>query len=86
MPVSAPPQSILDRVYLEVRAKLLEVAASLDRIDRADDAAQLQRDPRMEQITKAIQILKTGRLDRAEQIQLTFSDTYTPTWPRPTPR
>lgn len=86
MPVSTPLPTILDRVYLDVRARLLEVAASLDRIDRAEDAAETQRDPRMEQILKAIQILKTGRLDRAEQIQLTFSDPYVSNWSRPQPR
>lgn len=86
MPVPAAPPTILDRVYLEVRARLLEVAASLDRIDRSEDADETQRDPRMEQILKAIQILKTGRLDRAEQIQLTFSDPYVSSWTRPQPR
>ena len=86
MPVSAPPPTVLDRVYLEVRAKLLEVAASLDRIDRAEDSAVMQQDPRLDQIHQAIEILKTGRLDRAEQIQMAFSDAYVSAWPRPKAR
>ena len=86
MSVSAPSPTVLDRVYLEVRARLLEVAASLDRIDRAEDAATLQQDPRLDQIHKAIEILKMGRLDRAEQIQMAFSDAYVSTWPRPKAR
>lgn len=83
-PAAAP--TILDRVYLEIRAKLLEVAASLDRIDRAEDADELLADHRMRQIHASLEILQTGRLDRAEQIQLVHSDQYDPAWQRPRPR
>jgi hypothetical protein len=83
-PAAAP--TILDRVYLEIRAKLLEVAASLDRIERADDAEELLADHRMRQIHASLDILQTGRLDRAERIQLVHSDQYDPSWPRPRPR
>lgn len=83
-PAAAP--TILDRVYLEIRAKLLEVAASLDRIDRAEDSAEMHADHRMRLIQKSLDILQTGCLDRAEQIQLIHSDQYDPSWQRPRPR
>ena len=83
-PLNAP--AILDRIYLEVRAKLLEVAASLDRIDRADDADAVLPDPRLKQIHEAIEILQSDRDDRAERIQMLFSDPYVPNWNRATKR
>lgn len=73
---------VLDRVYLEVRAKLLEVAACLDRIERSDGAAAAQADPRWTQLMRGIEILTHGRSDRAEQIQMLFSDPYVPNWNR----
>lgn len=71
---------ILDRVYLEVRCKLLDVAACLDRVDRGDDAAAATKDPRYEQLRRGIEILHGAGPDRAEQIQLLFSDAYEAHW------
>lgn len=71
---------ILDRHYLEVRARLLEIAATLDRIDRAGglDAD----DPRRQQIAKGIEILQEAGSQRAEQLQLLFSRPYDENWRR----
>lgn len=72
--------AILDRVYLEVRCKLLEVAASLDRIHRAEGNELAERDPRMKQLLDGVAILSTGGDDRAERIQMLFSDPYVANW------
>ena len=77
-PLTAP--AVLDRVYLEVRAKLLEVAASLDRIERSDDAETLRRDDRLRQIRETIAILNSPGSDRAERVQMVFSDPYVSHW------
>ena len=71
--------AVLDREFLEIRAKLLEVAASLDRLERA--AGSVEGDPRLERIRQAIELLadESGR-DRAEAIQLLFSRQYDPNW------
>ncbi|MGE0607505.1 MAG: hypothetical protein AB7O62_10450 [Pirellulales bacterium] len=69
---------ILNRVYLEIRAKLLEVGASLDRLDRADGL--VDDDPRLGRIRQALAILAAGQPDRAEQIQLLFSLPYEDDW------
>lgn len=82
--MSAPPaaSAVLDRVYLEVRAKLLEIAACLDRIERAEGAAAARADARWGQLERGIEILKRSGFDRAEQIQMLFSDPYVPNWSR----
>lgn len=79
-PINA--SAILDRVYLDVRCKLLDIAASLDRVARADDAVAVEGDLRLAQIAEGIDILSTGGFDRAERIQMLFSDPYVPNWNR----
>jgi hypothetical protein len=70
---------VLDRVYLEVRCRFLDVAACLDRIDRAEDVA---KDPRYQQLRRGIELLLAESPNRAEQIQMLFSDTYEANWNR----
>lgn len=74
---------IFDRVFLETRAKLLEVAATLDRLDRAEGTDDVRNDFRMEQIRKSIDLIQNGSDDRAEQLQIIFSDPYDEGWKRP---
>ncbi|MDA7875269.1 hypothetical protein N9Z58_00820 [bacterium] len=73
-------KQILDREFLEIRAKILEVAAALDRIERAE--GDVSGEPRMALIAEAIKIIASGHSDpiRAEKIQLLFSRTYDEQW------
>ena len=71
---------IFERDFLLIRAKLLEIAASLDRIERADAAEVVNKDERRGRIEQAIEILSGGGFDRAERIQLLFSDPYDADW------
>ena len=71
---------VLDRHYLEVRCKMLEVAATLDRISRAEGTAGIASDPRLEQVAKALEILASDGDDRAERLQMVFSDPYQAGW------
>lgn len=77
-----PPQKALDQFYLEARARILEVAATLDRIDRGSAASP--DDPRLGLLHQAIHVLNqsTSRpaTDRAEQLQLLFSRQYDAQW------
>ncbi len=77
---------ILDQVFLDVRAKLLEVAAALDRLDRATSAEAVAQDIRRQRLQKTLEILLTQTGNRAEQLQLLFSDNYDEKWVRPSPR
>ena len=69
---------ILNRVYLDIRAKLLEVGASLDRLDRAEGS--VQDDPRLQRIRQALAILAADQSDRAEKIQLLCSLPFETGW------
>lgn len=71
-------KQILDQEFLEIRSRILDVASSLDRIQRADgDAAE---DPRMQKISEALQIAVSPEGHRAERIQLLFSRQYDEHW------
>jgi hypothetical protein len=70
----------LQREFLEIRARLLAVAASLDRIGRS--SGQVEDDPRWQKIQKAIELLRNEDGDRAEQVQLLMSRPYDDHWPQ----
>jgi hypothetical protein len=78
MPHPLTAAEVLNREFLEVRARLLQVAAALDRLDRA--AGSVADDPRRQNIAKALDVLRSGGEQRSEQIQLIFSRDYNPTW------
>ena len=71
---------VLDRHYLELRCEILNLAAALDRIERADGYAAVAGDPRLARLAKGLEILGTSGADRAERVQLLFSDEYQPGW------
>jgi len=73
-----PAAQVLDREFLEVRAKLLELAASFDRLDRA--TGSVASDSRLALIREGLDILRSDNDDRAEQIQLLFSRQYEDDW------
>ena len=72
--------AVLDRIYLDVRCRLLDIAASLDRVERAEGSDDVKDDPRLKQLLDGVVILASGESDRAERIQMLFSDAYTPGW------
>ena len=75
MPLSPPTPAnasrVLDTYFLETRAKLLEIAANLDRVDRA--GGMPTGDARLTFIQTALKILQTSEPNRAEQIQRLYS-------------
>lgn len=70
--------AILDREFLELRAKILQLAASFDRLDRG--MGLVADDPRMQLIHDGLKILQQADGDRAEQLQLLFSRAYADSW------
>lgn len=72
--------AILDHDYLEVRAKILEIAAALDRLDRAPESHLHPPDRRLAEIRQAIEALLEPGPGRAETIQRIFSLEYDPAW------
>lgn len=68
---------IFSREFLEIRAKILEIAASLDRMDRADGDCD---DVRKELIDHGLQILSSDQSDKAVAVQMLFSRDYEKGW------
>jgi hypothetical protein len=76
MKTARPPTApeVLDTYFLELRARLLEIAATLDRIARAEGGtAAVANDPRLPFITAALAILQSDAPNKAEQIQTLYS-------------
>ena len=71
-------QEVLHREFLLVRAKVLEIAACLDRIDRAE--GDLPHSSQRELLSAAIGQLLGDSGNRAEQIQMLFSRDYSDGW------
>jgi len=80
MSTNMTANDVLDREFLKARHEILDVAAALDRIERADGAGAVAGDPRMAQLREAIALLIDGKPDRAERVQMVFSDDYDPNW------
>ena len=68
----------LEQEFLFLRAKILEAAAVLDRLDRGD--GDVDDDPRIGKILHALEVVRRGGGDRAEQVQMIFSREYDPNW------
>ena len=71
-------EEILDDEFLTIRAKLLDVAAALDRIERGE--GEVVDASRMQLISEAIEIVGSATPHRAERIQLLFSREYDQAW------
>ena len=84
--------AVLDRDFLETRCKILEIAAILDRIDRAPARHGEHPDPRLTQLRQALEALLVPEPGRAETVQRIFSLDFDPAWretlnvPRPKAR
>lgn len=81
-----PSAKALDQYFLDARARLLDLAAILDRIDRGGDPAGVATDPRMLRLRQAAETLLAAAPGRAERVQRIFSLEYDPGWPVPEPR
>jgi hypothetical protein len=86
MPIPMLAGAVLDRYFLEMRSKVLDVAAALDRIERAAEPQRSAADARMAKLRQAVEILLDARPDRAARVLAIFSDPYDPKWPRPAKR
>jgi len=63
-------QQVLDLYFLDARHKLIEIAAFMDRVERAKG----EEDFRMKNFRAALNELAQGQTKRAEKVLLSFSD------------
>ena len=66
-------QQILDLYFMDARFKLIELAAFLDRVDRAE----VQADFRLDAFRQALRELDANEPDRARKVLLALSDSTT---------
>ena len=66
-------QQVLDLYFIDARFRLIELAAFLDRVDRAEG----QADFRLDAFRHAVRELNGRKPERAKQVLLAFSDPTT---------
>ena len=71
-------QAVFEADFLALRAKILEIAAGLDRFDRA--GGEWTGDPRRVRLDEAIRLLLADEPERAAHVQLLFSRPYDAQW------
>ena len=67
-------QEVIDRYFLEHRAKVLDIAAFLDRVDRCESGHD---DFRIQALIQCIKELESSEAGRAERILNNLSDRTT---------
>lgn len=80
MPTAPTASELLDRDYLSVRSRILDIAAALDRIDRGSGAGVVPADARIIALRSGIASLIDDEPDRARRVQMVFSDEFDPAW------
>ena len=73
------PKQVVDKYYLETRCMLIEIAATLDRVERAIERSPgpaKYQDERLELIRNSLAFLseKNSGPNRSEQVLLMFTD------------
>ena len=76
MPRSA--SDVLQSEYLIARSKILELAATLDRLDRS--SGTVDDHPQKKLLLEGIEILLSQSPNRAEKLQVLMSRPYDPQW------
>jgi len=66
---------ILDLYFIENRARLLDIASFLDRIDRHEGAEQARKDFRYQAFVKCVAAVLNSAGERTKVVQLLCSDT-----------
>jgi hypothetical protein len=78
MPTEQTANAVLNREFLTMRSRLIELAAALDRIDRAEGSAG--GDERLQQVRQALGVLSGDQPGRAERVQQVFSLGFQDDW------
>ena len=71
-------EQVLERDYLEMRARLLELAAFFDRLDRGGGVPA--QDVRLQKLRQAAELVLQASEHRAERLQMLFSRPYEVDW------
>lgn len=69
---SLSPVQLVDEYFIENRNRIIEVAAFLDRLDRADPS--VRQDFRVRVLSDALRIVSSDSPNRVREIQMLMSD------------
>ena len=72
-------RQVFDRDFLEIRAKILELAASLDRLDRAPGRPGINPDRRVSEVRQALETLLVPEPGRARPSSVSSPESTIPT-------
>ncbi|MBI4827148.1 MAG: hypothetical protein HY807_12135 [Nitrospirae bacterium] len=64
----------LEKYFLDNRARMLEIASFLDRIDRYSGSSEAKEDFRYKSLVDALKIIVETENDRTKYVQLRLSD------------
>lgn len=73
-----PASKIIAEEFLIARSKILELAATLDRIERG--SGDIESSAQMNLLMQGIHILTDEEVDKAKRVQLLMSRQYDPEW------
>jgi len=74
IPPPITKRAVVDRYFLEHRAKVIDIAAFLDRVDRAQGEGASTEDYRRKALEACCAILTDGKPDRARRVLELLSD------------
>ncbi len=72
-------EQVVDQEYLQIRAKILEVAAFFDRLDPAASSSPSLA-PKLELLRGGCELLLDAEDNKAARVQLLFSRQYDAQW------
>lgn len=71
-------EEILAEEFLQARSRILDLAAFLDRIERAPGSTE--QEARMRWLAEGLEILCDDEVGKARRVQLLMSRDYDPAW------
>jgi hypothetical protein len=71
-------EAILAEEFLQARSRILDLAAFLDRLERAPGSAD--EESRLRLLAEGLEILCDDEVNKARRIQLLMSRDYDPAW------
>jgi hypothetical protein len=71
-------EEILAEEFLQARSRILDLAAFLDRLERAPGTAE--QEARMRLLAEGLEILCDDEVGKAQRVQLLMSRDYDPAW------
>jgi hypothetical protein len=82
MPSRLSAAEMLDREFLQIRCRLVEIAAALDRIDASRGSEELAHERTLLQVQEATRLLGNRSTDRTRRVQMLFSLPHDEDWRR----